>query len=159
MTGPVLEFRDAPVDDGHGRELLAAYAAELAVMYDGVDVNGPDMPQAGPAEFGPPGGRFLVGYDADGTALCCGGFKRLPDGAAEIKRMYVVPEARRQGIARRLLHALEAAAVDHGYTVIRMDTGARHQHAIALYEGEGYRPIADYNGNPLAAWFGEKQFG
>lgn len=151
----MVEFRVVPVDHGDGAALLAAYAIELAEMYDGADVNSAGMPTAGPVDFGSPYGRFLVGYDG-ASAICCGGVKRLPDGCAEIKRMYVVPGARRRGVARLLLHALEDAAVALGYSVVRMDTGARHQHAIAFYEAEGYLPVPDYNGNPLAAWWAEK---
>ncbi len=158
MAGLVPEFRVVPVDTGDGAALLAAYAVELAAMYDGADVNAPGMPQAGPREFGAPYGRFLVGYVGP-DAVCCGGLKRLPDGSAEIKRMYVVPHARRRGVARLLLHALEAAARDLDYTGIRMDTGAKHQHAIAFYEAEGYQPVPDYNGNPLATWWAEKHLG
>lgn len=150
------EFRVVPVETGDGAELLTAYAAEIAAMYDGADVNAPSMPQAGTAEFAAPGGRFLVGYDGP-LAVCCGGVKRLPDGVAEIKRMYVVPAARRRGVARLLLGALEDAARDLGYDRVRMDTGAKHQHAIAFYEGAGYVPVPDYNGNPLAAWWAEKR--
>lgn len=148
-------FAEAEVDVGDGAELLAAYAAEIAAMYDGADLSAPEMPSAGPADFAPPHGTFLIGYE-DGTAICCGALKRLSDGIGEIKRMYVVPAARRRGLARVLLHALEGAARERGYEVLRMDTGPRHQHAVDFYEAEGYRPIADYNGNPLATWFGEK---
>ncbi|MGO4257704.1 GNAT family N-acetyltransferase [Marmoricola sp. RAF53] len=156
MPGPVVEFRESPVDTGDGAVLLVGYAAEIAATYDGVDVNAPDMPKAGPDELGPPHGVFLIGYGTEG-AVCCGGIKRLPDGACEIKRMYVVPGARRQGLARLLLHALEDAARERGYAVARMDTGPRHQHAIALYESEGYAPVPNFNGNPVATWFGEKR--
>ena len=155
----MVEFRESAVDSGDGATLLVAYGAEIAAMYDGVDVNAPDMPKAGPDELGPPDGAFLIGYDDEGAAVCCGGLKRLPDGACEIKRMYVVPAGRRRGLARALLHALEEAARARGYTVARMDTGPRHQHAIAFYEAEGYRPVANFNGNPVATWFGEKRLG
>jgi GNAT superfamily N-acetyltransferase len=152
-----LEFRQVPVDSGDGAVLLAEYAAEIAAMYDGADLNAPGMPKAGPAEFAPPGGAFLVGYEGD-QPVCCGALKRLDDTTGEIKRMYVVPATRRRGLARVLLHALEDAGRDRGYTVLRMDTGPKHQHAIAFYEAEGYAPVADYNANPLAAWWGEKAF-
>ena len=56
-----------------------------------------------------------------------------------------------------LLLALEEAARARGYTVLRMDTGPKHGHAVAFYESEGYRSIPDYNNNPLATWFGEKE--
>lgn len=154
----LLDFRQQPVGSPEAAQLLAEYAAEIASMYDGADLNAPGMPTAGAAELVPPSGAFLVGYEDD-RAVCCGALKGLEDGAAEIKRMYVVPAARRRGLARQLLHALEGQALDLGYQVIRMDTGSRHQHAIAFYEAQGYAPVPDYNGNPLAAWWGEKSFG
>ncbi len=136
--------------------MLAAMVAEMAVLYDGLDLNAPGMPKAGPAELGPPGGVFLVGY-RDGVPVCGGGLKRLPDGGCEIKRMFVVPEARRGGVARALLAALEDAARGLGYRVARLDTGSRQQHAIALYEASGYRRCHNFNDNPAAAFHGEKR--
>ncbi|MCX6396071.1 MAG: GNAT family N-acetyltransferase [Propionibacteriales bacterium] len=152
-----VAFTQASVESGDGARLLDDYAAEIAALYDGADLAAPGMPSAGPAELAPPHGAFLVGYQ-DGNAVCCGALKRLDDGVAEIKRMYVVPTARRQGVARLLLHALEDVAAARGYRTLRMDTGPKHQHAIAFYEAEGYRPVPDYNGNPLATWFGQKTF-
>jgi GNAT superfamily N-acetyltransferase len=114
------------------------------------------MPTAGAAELASPGGTFLVGY-RDGEAVCGGGVKRLPDGGCEIKRMYVVPAARGQGVARTLLRALEDAARGLGYRIARLDTGPRQPHARGLYESEGYVPIANFNDNPVATFFGEKR--
>jgi GNAT superfamily N-acetyltransferase len=133
--------------------------AEMRELYwdvrGGLDLDSPDMPKASPAELGPPSGVFLVGY-RDGLAVCGGGLKRLPDGGCEIKRMYVVPDARGQGVARKLLHALEDAARSLGYTVARLDTGPRQPQAQALYESEGYTAVANFNDNPVATYFGEK---
>ena len=114
------------------------------------------MPTATPSDLGSPGGTFLVGW-RDGIAVCCGGVKRLPDGACEIKRMYVVPAARSQGVARALLVALEDAARQLGYATARLDTGAKQPHAQALYESAGYRPIGNFNANPVASFWGEKR--
>jgi GNAT superfamily N-acetyltransferase len=150
-----VEFRRGDVDSGDGGELIAAFAAEMAELYDGLDLGAAGMPTAGPGDLGPPSGAFLVGY-ADGRPVCCGGVKRLPDGTCELKRMYVVPEARRQGVARALLRALEETARGLGFTVARMDTGPRQQHAMAFYEAEGYSPIGNFNANPAASWWGEK---
>ncbi|RNM14242.1 GNAT family N-acetyltransferase [Nocardioides pocheonensis] len=148
-------FRPGRVDEGDGALLLAAFAAEMDALYDGLDLEAPGMPTAGPRDLGPPHGAFLVGY-RDEAPVCCGGVKRLPDGACELKRMYVVPAARRQGVARQLLHALEDAARALGFAVARMDTGPRQQHAMAFYEAEGYTPIGNFNANPAASWWGEK---
>lgn len=132
--------------------------AEMRVLYDGLDLDGPDMPKAGPDELGPPGGTYLVGY-RDGVPVCGGGLKRLPDGTCEIKRMYVTPQARRSGVARALLSALEDAARGMGYRVARLDTGARQPHAIAFYQASGYRRVGNFNDNPAAAFHGEKHLG
>lgn len=124
-------------------------------MYPGVDLDGDYMPRAGPAELSPPGGAFLVGR-IDGVPVCCGGVKRLDERTCEIKKMYVIPARRGTGLARRLLHALEAKARELGYTTARLDTGPKQQHARGLYESEGYVEIENFNGNPVAAFWGEK---
>lgn len=150
-----VNFRPGAVDEGDGAVLVAAMARELHEIYDGLDIDAPDMPKAGPAELGPPHGAFLVGY-ADGRPVCCGGLKRLPDGAAEIKRMYVAPDARSKGIAAQLLTALEETARELGYMIVRLDTGDRQPHAQSLYERSGYVAGPNFNNNPMAAFFGEK---
>src|SRR5947208_4520951 len=137
-------------------DLLEAMISELMPLYGRIDV--PEAPSAGPEDFAPPGGSFLVGYE-NGAAICCGGIKRLLDGACEIKRMYVVGEARGRGVARALLVALEDAARDLGYGVVRLDTGAEQPHARALYESAGYRSIPNYNGNFKASFWREQGLG
>jgi len=67
-----------------------------------------------------------------------------------------VPEARGGGAGRELLEALEALGRERGYTRARLDTGAKQPRAQRIYERAGYRPVADYNDNPLAAFWGEK---
>jgi GNAT superfamily N-acetyltransferase len=150
-----LEFRSAEVDVGDGAVLAQAMRDEIAVMYDGLKLDGETMPKAGPAELSPPGGSFVVGY-IDGEAGCCGGVKRLDDRVCEIKKMYVIPARRGQGVARRLLYALEDSARELGYEIARLDTGPKQLNARGLYESEGYTEIADFNGNPIAAFWGEK---
>lgn len=137
--------------------LVAAMRAEIAGLYDDLDLDAADMPKAGPAELGPPGGTFLVGFDDAGRGVCCGGVKRLGDRACEIKRMYVVPHARGRGVARELLGRLEDAARRLGYDVARLDTGPRQASAERMYREAGYRQIGNFNGNPVASFFGEKR--
>jgi GNAT superfamily N-acetyltransferase len=150
-----IVFSDGDVDAGPGGALAQAMRDEIAVMYDGLELDGDTMPKAGQAELGPPQGAFLVGW-IDGEPICCGGVKRLDDRICEIKKMYVVPAARGSGIARRLLHALEDKARELGYTIARLDTGPRQGNAQGLYESEGYVAVPDFNGNPVAVFWGER---
>jgi GNAT superfamily N-acetyltransferase len=151
----MLEFRTCPADEEPAAALVQGMRDEIAAIYDGLDLDGPQMPRAGPYELGSPGGTFVVGYEGD-LAICCGGVKRLPDGACEIKRMFVIDAARGRGVARALLAELERRARDLGYTVARLDTGPRQTRARRMYERAGYVPIENFNANPVATFFGEK---
>lgn len=151
----MLTFRPVRADESPGSGLVVAMLDELAPFYGPLDA--PGMPSASPAEMAPPHGAFLVG-ELDDRLVACGGLKRLEPRAAEIKRMYVAPAARGQGVARALLGALEDAARELGYERTRLDTGPRQPHAQALYESAGYTAIDNYNANPQASFWGEKTF-
>jgi GNAT superfamily N-acetyltransferase len=152
----MLAFRLCPVDEEPAAALAQGMRDEIAAIYDGLKLDGADMPKAGVAELGPPGGTFVVGEE-DGVAVCCGGLKRLPDGACEIKKMFVVEAARGRGVARALLEELEARARALGYEVARLDTGPKQPRAQRMYERAGYVPIENFNANPVASFFGEKR--
>lgn len=152
---PLIEFGPGEVDSGDGSVLVQAMRDEIAVLYEGLDLDGETMPRAGAAELRAPGGAFVVGY-VDATPACCGGIKRLDERSCEIKKMYVVPALRGRGVARELLRKLEDVARRLGYELVRLDTGPRQGHAQALFESEGYSPIADFNSNPIAIFWGEK---
>ena len=108
-----------------------------------------------PAELRPPEGGYYVGYEGT-DAVAGGGVRRLGDGVAEIKRMYVCPHARSRGVAAALLRTLEDAARSLGYTSVRLDTGPKQVHAQRLYRGAGYVEVPAYNDNPFACFWGEK---
>lgn len=153
-----IDYRSAPLNTAPGAQLAQAMRDEIAQVYEGLQLDGPEMPKAGPDELGPPHGDFIVGFP-DGEPVCCGGLKRLPDGACEIKKMFVVPTARGRGVARALLYELEDRARALGYTIARLDTGPKQPHARALYHSEGCVEVGNFNGNPVATFFGEKPLG
>ncbi len=154
----MLEFRICAVDEEPAASLVRGMSDDIAALYDGLDLFAADMPKAGPTEIGPPHGTLLVGYEG-GAPICCGGVKRLPDGACEIKRMFVVEVARGRGVARALLEELEERARALGYEIARLDTGPRQTRAQRMYERAGYAPIENFNANPVASFFGEKRLG
>src|SRR4051812_15888879 len=102
-----VEVRRIPADGEDGLALGGGMVGDIERHYGLAVVT--DGPSATPADFSPPGGAFVALYE-DGRAVAGGGVKRLDAATGEIKRMYVVPEARGRGLARRLLIALEDAA-------------------------------------------------
>ena len=148
-----MELRQERLDGPAGEALLAAFTDEIVPLYPGWR---PDTgPSATADELSPPAGVFLVAY-ADDEPAGCGGIKRLSDEAAELKRLYVVPAVRNQGVARSLIAGLEDAAREAGYRVLRLDTGANQPAALELFRSVGYREIDDYNANPYASYWFEK---
>ncbi len=109
--------------------------------------------------FNPSDAALFVLARLDGKAVGCGALRPLEPTVAEVKRMYVLPEARGQGIARQILSALEHAARQQGYTHTRLQTGLLQPEAIHLYESTGYHRIPCPNHptqDPLTVCF-EKQ--
>ncbi|MDO8212791.1 GNAT family N-acetyltransferase [Conexibacter sp. CPCC 206217] len=160
QTSPIRIRRASPATPEAAR-VLRAYGAELVGRGRPFS---PVEPPVGrrpaswvePYELEPPSGAFLLAEDR-GVAVGCGGVRTLAPGLGEVKRMYVVPGARRRGIARRILGELEQAARELGHTRVRLDTNAVQPEAVALYHACGYTEIADYNGNPFATHWYEKQ--
>lgn len=153
MGGMTVEFRPGRSDRSPGRDLMAALNELLDAQYPGRAQRPGSVTT--PDEMVPPGGTFLVGYE-DERAVAIGGLRRLESGVGEIKRMYVVPDARSRGVGRALLAALEEAARTLGYRRVRLDAGAEQKHSRVLFEATGYREIPPYNGNHIAVYFGEK---
>jgi GNAT superfamily N-acetyltransferase len=149
----VIEIKRVRGDDPAALAIVAAMEAWVTENF------GPTTPDrtstVRPVEMAPPDGVFVV-VEVDGRVVAGGGVRRLGDGMGEIKRMFVLPEARRQGHARRLLEGLEAAARDLGYSRLRLDTAQSMTTAMRLYRRAGYHDIPDYNGNSYASFWGEK---
>lgn len=101
-----------------------------------------------PAEaFAPPLGGFLLLRRGDET-IAGGAFMSHDDETAELKRIWTRDDLRRQGLARRIVLALEEAAADLGYTRAYLTTGFRQPEATSLYLSLGYRPLFDVSADP-----------
>ena len=85
----------------------------------------------------------MVGYE-NGIPVACGCFKKISRGRVEIKRMYVAPDFRGEGMAQTLLTALEYWAARLGYEKVRLETGKGQPEAIGLYKKAGYSVIPNY---------------
>ena len=162
MSSPPIAIRRTSPDAPQAARLLADYNAELLARGRPFSPLDPPAGSGGRRvevhEMEPPGGTFLVAVE-DGEPVACGGLRTLAPGLGEIKRMYVVPGARRRGHARRLLVELEACARELGHERVRLDTNAAQPEALELYETTGYVEIGDYNGSPTATHWFEKRLG
>ncbi|WP_347157937.1 GNAT family N-acetyltransferase [Pontibacter chitinilyticus] len=87
--------------------------------------------------------NVVVAYQ-DQLAVGCGAFKAYAEGIAEVKRMYVRPTHRGQGIAGIVLQELEVWAAELGFHTVLLETGKKQYEAIRLYTKSGYRLIPNY---------------
>lgn len=85
----------------------------------------------------------IVAY-IDGNAVGCGAIKEFGEETMEIKRMFVHPEFRRQGIAKQILEQLEIWANELKYDTCILETGNKQTEAVALYQKLGYEVIPNY---------------
>ena len=150
-----VEITFATPDCPDGRRCLDAYFREIAARFEtGFD---PGRERSGPDDdLAPPAGCFVLAR-LDGAAVGCGGFKRVDEATAVIKRVWTAPSARGLGVARRVLRTLEGAARDAGVRVLRLDTNRALTEARALYRKQGFAEIARFNDNPYAHHWFEKR--
>lgn len=102
-------------------------------------------------------GRLLVA-ELDGTVAGVGALKPVDDTTAELKRMYVRPWARGNGIGRALLARLLADAAELGYRTVRLETVVFMTEAQALYRSLGFRPIPMFDEAEASMSAGLAQF-
>ena len=126
-------------------DLNERYAEEDALTGDEAPDDDDYLAEVTPELVRPPNGTFLVAW-LEGEAAGCGAVKPLDSDATkgEIKRMYTLPSARRRGISRALLVALEARAAELGYGYLQLETGLAQPEAIGLYESHGWHRITPY---------------
>jgi GNAT superfamily N-acetyltransferase len=104
------------------------------------------------AKFMPPDGRLLLAVDA-ATVGGCACMRTIAPAVAELKRMYVRPAQRRQGIGRALVEALIADCTMAGYTSLRLDSARFMQEAHSLYRSMGFYEIAEYSQSEIPREF------
>ena len=128
--------------------LLRQSRAMMAGLYPPESRHGLD-----PAAFESPEITLFVARE-NGVALGCGAFQLHHDGSAELKSMFVAPQARRRGIGRKVLEVIEAAVRGRA-SALRLETGVKQLTAIGLYEAAGFRrrgPFGSYRDDPLSVF-------
>lgn len=149
-----MNIRHAPFDSPIVQRLIGEMNAERSARMPGFTPSGGSTVE--PDDFELPDGVFLLATQGE-LDLGCAGLRRLSPGVGEIKRLFVSPAARGQGVARALMRALEDRARSLAYGTLRLDTDGGHPAAVALFHSHGFHAIADYNGNPYARYWFEKE--
>jgi DNA-binding MarR family transcriptional regulator/GNAT superfamily N-acetyltransferase len=155
LTSASVEITAVDPESTDAQHCLAEYVGELNRRSErGFD------PTVGatalPHEVRPPAGQFFVAYRY-GEAIGCGAVKHHADTPAEIKRMWIAPQARGLGLGRRLLAKLELCALEGGASVAHLETSAVLPEAIALYRSAGWVEVPAFNNEPFADHWFEKQ--
>jgi ribosomal protein S18 acetylase RimI-like enzyme len=104
--------------------------------------------QSLPGVYAPPAGELLLAKRGD-HVLGAVALKALaPPDVAEIKRLFVRPQARKTGVGKALVAAILKTAAERGYREVKLDTLPEMESAIALYKSFGFAPIAPYGSHP-----------
>ncbi|SNS05984.1 Acetyltransferase (GNAT) family protein [Geodermatophilus pulveris] len=136
--GRPVALRAVPYDDPLAREMVSRVQQEYVARY-----GGPDEAVVDAAQFEPPAGLFLVA-EVGGVPAGCGAWRVHAPGVAEVKRVYVAPVFRRQGLAQLLMAALEDSVAAAGHRSVVLNSGPEQPEALALYAGLGYTPVPGY---------------
>lgn len=136
------------------RACLHSYYAELAAAFaQGFEVGLSADPEV--ASLSPPLGAFWLAY-AGAQPLGCCGLKGTGGAQGEVKRLWVSPAARGQGLAGRFMAECEAEARRLGMTRLRLDTHSALPVAADFYRRHGWHEIARFNDDPYPDLFFEK---
>ena len=125
--------------------LFRAYAKSLPVDLSPQGFS--EELQSLPGVYAPPAGELLLAKRGD-HVLGAVALKPLETEVAEIKRLFVRPQARKAGVGKALVSAILKAAQERGYLEIKLDTLPEMAEAIALYRSFGFAPIPPYGSHP-----------
>jgi GNAT superfamily N-acetyltransferase len=104
---------------------------------------------------------YLIAF-LDGKPVGCGALRKFDETTAEVRRIYVLKEARRAGIGQAILARLEEGALRLGYTMLVLETGNRQHPAMSLYESYGFTRIpafGSYVNDPVSVCYSKRVVG
>jgi GNAT superfamily N-acetyltransferase/DNA-binding MarR family transcriptional regulator len=147
----VTEIVEADPDTPEALGCLAAYYGLLVEAIPDLPADKLPLPLPDAAAYRPPQGVFLLAL-SDGMPVGCVSLRPLEGVEAEVKRLWVHPDARGQGLARRLMAALETRARAMGYQRLKLDSNSALTDAITLYRRMGWADCAPYTSFPADVW-------
>jgi DNA-binding MarR family transcriptional regulator/GNAT superfamily N-acetyltransferase len=146
-----VQIRDADPLDPAATSSVAAYYQLLTETVPGITAEMLALPLPDAERYRSPDGAFLIAWSED-LPIGCVSLRRLGPKLAEVKRLWVHPDARGQGLGLRLMRAIEARARDLGYAHANLDSNTVLAPAISLYRSDGWTEIAPYTSAPANIW-------
>jgi GNAT superfamily N-acetyltransferase len=143
-----IRIAESPDDIAQARDLFREYGASLGfpLCFQNFEEELATLP----GKYAFPAGRLLLAF-VDGAPAGCGALRPLNRDACEMKRLYVRPGYKGQGIGRQLAERLIAEAKLIGYARMRLDTiPAQMMEASRLYLALGFQEIPPYYNSPQA---------
>ena len=147
-----LRIEDIDPQGEQALALLREAAVDARALYPELICADAPWPTNPPLEIG---GVYVCAFLGQ-APVGCGALRALGEDTAEVLRMYVHREHRRQGIARAVLAHLIARAQSLGYARLVLETGCKQSAAIALYESFGFRqipPFSEYENDPTSVCY------
>ena len=88
--------------------------------------------------------KHVVIAQIENQTVGCGALKAFDGESMEVKRMYVLPEMRRKGVADSVLKELEIWSKELGYTKCILETSIKMPDAVSFYQKSSYSIIPNY---------------
>ena len=155
LRAGMVRFEVEPPTTTDARWCLQQYFAELNTRFE-TGFNPALSNPADARDMTSPAGVFLLAR-LRGRPVGCGALKFHGGGPAELRRMWVAPDARGLGVGARLLVELEQRARASGASAVHLETNRSLREAIALYRRSGYVEVPRFNDEPYAHHWFEKR--
>ena len=147
MTAVTIVAAGTPERIEQARELFLEYAKSIgfSLCFQNFEAELAALP----GDYAAPGGRLLLA-ELDGQLAGCGALHELSPEICEMKRLYLRPQFRGQGVGRAMAERLISDARAIGYRRMRLDTvGPVMKDAVAMYRKLGFKEIEPYRENPM----------
>ena len=142
----IIDVTDSPSRMDDVRVLFMAYAKDIGIdlCFQGFETELAELPGC----YAAPWGCILLA-EVDREPVACVALRPIDEKTGEIKRLFVRPEFRGHGLARRLATEVVNAGFECGYSRLLLDTLSSMTAARKLYESLGFKPTEAYYDNPL----------
>jgi GNAT superfamily N-acetyltransferase len=144
---PLIEYRELTGNEkmDEVRQLCREYADSLDIdlCFQDFEQEMKDLP----GKYTPPDGAIIL-VEVDKQTAGCIALKKIGEGIAEMKRLYIRDAYRGLGISKTLIEMIICKARQIGYSYLRLDTLSTMQRALKVYESFGFYEIGAYVYNP-----------